>query len=98
MAVQHPARSPARIDHKPKRVNMPTVNNPGYSASHVVVRSLVRSDFEPPAAALVEAIARADATRLRDLVSCMYTMDYTIRTPCGPALPVTGVATRVGWA
>ncbi len=79
-------------------MNTPTANNPDYSASRVVVRSLVRSDFERPAAPLVEAIARADATRLRDLVSPMHTMDYTIRTACAPALPVTGVATPVGCA
>lgn len=79
-------------------MNTLTANNPGYSASLVVVRSLVRSDFERPAAALVEAIAPADATRLRDLVGRMYTMDCAIRTRCAPALPVTGIATPVGCA
>ena len=79
-------------------MNTPTANNPDYGASRVVVRSLVRSDFEPPAAALVEAIACADATRLHDLVGRMYAMDYTIRTACAPALPVTGAATPVGCA
>lgn len=76
-------------------MNMPAGKAPGYVASHVVVRSLVRTAFERPCPDLVAAVARTDVTRLSELVGRMYTMDSTIRSLVGPALPVTGVATTV---
>ena len=58
-----------------------------------MVRSLVRTGFERPAAALVKVIAGADVTKLSELVGRMYTMNASLR-PLGPvALPLTGVAT-----
>ena len=70
-----------------------TGTKPGYAASRVVVRSLVRTGFERPPASLVEVLARADVTHLSELVGRMYTMGASIRALGGTALPVTGVAT-----
>ena len=64
---------------------------PGITASRVVVRSLVRTGFARPPAALVDVVARTDVTRLSELVGRMYTMDASIRALGASALPVTGV-------
>lgn len=72
---------------------MPSLDQATHSSSKVVVRSLVRTGFERPAAALVKVIAGADVTKLSELVGRMYTMNASLR-PLGPvALPLTGVAT-----
>ena len=72
---------------------MPSLDQATHSSSKVVVRSLVRTGFERPAAALVKVIAGADVTKLSELVGRMYTMNASQR-PLGPvALPLTGVAT-----
>ncbi len=63
------------------------------AAGRVVVRSLVRTGFERPAAALVAVVASIDVTALSELVGRMYTMDHSIRPLATPALPVTGVVT-----
>ena len=68
-----------------------TQAKPGTGASRVVVRSMVRTGFARPPAVLVDAIKRADVTRLSELVGRMYTMDASIRALSGSALPVTGV-------
>ena len=57
----------------------------------VVVRSLVRSGFLRPGAGLVAQIARADVTRVSELVGRMYTMDGSVRALGGRAIPVAGV-------
>lgn len=64
-----------------------------HAANRVVVRSLVRTAFQRPAASGVNSIAHADVTKLSELVGRMYTMDSTIRSLSTPALPVTGVVT-----
>ena len=60
--------------------------------SSVVVRSLVRTGFPRPDREAVERIARADVTRLSELVGRMYTMDGSVLPLGGQALPVAGVA------
>ncbi len=57
----------------------------------VVVRSRVRSGFLRPGAGLVAQIARADVTRVSELVGRMYTMDGSVRALGGRAIPVAGV-------
>ena len=66
---------------------------PGYLASRVVVRSLVHTGFQRPPAALVQALADQDVTRISELVGGMYTMDASIRALGPVALPITGVVT-----
>jgi regulator of RNase E activity RraA len=61
--------------------------------SSVVVRSLVRTGWPRPDAALVARIGAADVTRLSELVGRMYTMDASILPLGGCAIPVAGVAT-----
>ena len=74
-------------------MNTPAENKPGHATSRVVVRSLVCTTFARPPAALVDALARTDVTKLSELVGRMYTMDGGIRALGATALPVTGVAT-----
>ena len=74
-------------------VNTQAENKPGHATSRVVVRSLVCTAFARPPAALVDALARTDVTKLSELVGRMYTMDGGIRALGATALPVTGVAT-----
>ena len=74
-------------------MNMPLVSPQPYVANRVVVRSLVCTGFERPAAALVQALAGKDVTRISELVGRMYTMDNSIRALGPLALPVTGVVT-----
>ncbi len=74
-------------------MNTQAENKPGYAASRVVVRSLVCTTFARPPAALVDALARTDVTKLSELVGRMYTMDASIRAFGATALPLTGVAT-----
>jgi regulator of RNase E activity RraA len=59
--------------------------------SRVLVRSLVRTGFARPQDAHVAQIARADVTRVSELVGRMYTMDASIQPLGGTALPVAGV-------
>ena len=74
-------------------MNTPLGNPQSYAANRVVVRSLVCTGFERPAAALVQALAGKDITRISELVGRMYTMDASIRALGTSALPVTGVVT-----
>ena len=74
-------------------MNMPLGNSQPYAANRVVVRSLVCTGFERPAATLVQAIAGKDVTRISELVGRMYTMDASVRALGPLALPVTGVVT-----
>ena len=74
-------------------MNRPLGNPPPYAANRVVVRSLVCTGFERPAATLVQALAGQDVTRISELVGRMYTMDASIRALGRSALPVTGVVT-----
>lgn len=76
-----------------KTVNTQAEKIPGHATSRVVVRSLVCTAFARPPAALVDALARTDVTKLSELVGRMYTMDGGIRALGVTALPVTGVAT-----
>jgi len=55
----------------------------------------IRRDFERPDPALVARLAGVDITTLSDLVGRMYTVDTSIRSLYGPALPMVGVATTV---
>ena len=73
--------------------DMPAQTNRAHPVNRVVVRSLVRTGFQRPAASSVEAISRMDVTKLSELVGRMYTMNQTIRPLSLPALPVTGVVT-----
>ena len=63
------------------------------AASKVVVRSLVRTGFTRPDAALVQVITAADVTTLSELVGGMYTLNRSVRPFGATALPVTGVVT-----
>lgn len=74
-------------------MTMPLGNPQPYAANRVVVRSLVCTGFERPAAKLVQALAGKDVTRISELVGRMYTMDASIRALSPLALPVTGVVT-----
>lgn len=66
---------------------------PSHGSSKVVVRSLVRTGFERPTAALVRVIAQADVTRPSEMVGRMYSMNGSLRPLGTPALPVAGVVT-----
>ena len=74
-------------------MTMPLGNPQPYAANRVIVRSLVCTGFERPAATLVQALAGKDVTRISELVGRMYTMDASIRALSPLALPVTGVVT-----
>ena len=61
--------------------------------SRVLVRPVVRTAFERPMPAWVDAIRHADVTTLSELVGRMYTMDASIRPIGGAPLAVAGVVT-----